>query len=59
MMGSSHRPGLGGGLGPQPHGESEKAELGPLCPHSKDPWVTSQDAEFWCLCCELLLLTFT
>lgn len=59
MVGSSHGPRLGRGLGPQPHGESEKARLGTLCPHSKDPWVTSQDARFRWLCCELLLLTFT
>lgn len=50
MMGSSHGPGLGTRLGPQPHGESEKAKLGPLCPHSKDPRVTSRDAQFqWLL----------
>lgn len=31
---------LGKGLGWQPHGQSEEAQLGPLCPRSKDTRVT-------------------
>ena len=37
----SHGRRWGRGLAHRPHGESEKAELGPLHPHSSDPQVTS------------------
>ena len=34
--GSLSGPASGKGLGPQPRSESEKTQVGPLCPHSQD-----------------------
>lgn len=42
----SHGRRWGRGLARRPHGESEKAELGPLHLLSSDPQVTSWDAQF-------------
>lgn len=39
----------GKGLGPQPHGESEKTRLGPACPRS-------QDTQVWWLCWERMII---
>lgn len=43
MAEPSHGRRWGRGLARRPHSESEKAELGPLHPHSLDPQGTSQD----------------
>lgn len=43
MAEPSHGRRWGRGLARRPHSESEKAELGPLHPHSLDPQRTSQD----------------